>query len=970
MSQVIADTYEIMDELGSGGGGVVYRARHIRLDKLVALKADKREVTTKPEKLRREVDALKNLSHTYIPQVYDFIIEDGTVYTVIDYIEGESLDKPLKRGEQFSQPQVIEWACQLLEALCYLHSRPPHGILHSDIKPANVMLTPQGDIRLIDFNIALALGAEGAVRVGFSQGYASPEHYGVDYSRSGRTTSQNSESPSVMATVLLDENDVPVSSGSAGSAGSATGSRKRTVLLDVRSDIYSLGATLYHLFTGQRPARDAKQVVPITAAAISPAVADIIRKAMAPDPDDRYQTAQEMLTAFEHLHENDARTKRHKRHIKISAVSLAVLFLAGGICTFTGLKQREQLQAAGRVAAETAENALSAVRSAESTYQAGDRLRAMQFALDALALDSPYAAQAQKALTDALGVYDIFDGYKPYLLPELPSEPLKVVLSPEGTRAAVMVSGQLFLLDTQTGERLLSLPTDPSALSDVIFSGENTIFYAGEKGLEAYDIAQGKTLWSGRPATGIALSSDGTAVAAVYKDEQTAAIYDTATGTVRREIDFQGKSQSVAANDGFVDPNDNIFALNQDGTLLAVSFANGALWAFDTQNSENDIEIYDVSDYTQFEGGFSGQYFAFSSTKDNESVLAVLDMQALEQVAALSDTIPIHVQANQSGIYACQGNTITKLDMTAGQEIEIAHTDADITAFDWDGSHTIVATNDGAFSIYDASANLLEKYEGGNRSDFIQIAGDIAISASWDAPNIRILRAENHADTQIFAYDANYAHDEARLNADGTTIMLFRYDGFRIYGINGGMICEMPIPDAAQVYDQQYRKEQGESYLEVIYNSGLIRKYSALDGSLLSEEQGEKPDDTLYEEFETDKYRITSPLHGTPAVYDKASGELVKELEPDAYLTYVTQLKDGSIMTEYISADASADAVRYGILLDADCNVLARLPDLCDITEDNRLIFDDNHGNLRQSRVYSIDELTALAKERLSGITS
>lgn len=164
MANIIASTYEIIEKIGSGGGGIVYLGRHLRLEKLVVLKADKRTISAKPEVLRREVDALKDLSHTYIPQVYDFVEQDGVVYTVMDFIEGESLDKPLKRGQRFPQAQVIGWACQLLEALCYLHSRPPHGILHSDIKPANIMLTPQGDIRLIDFNIALALGEEGLSR--------------------------------------------------------------------------------------------------------------------------------------------------------------------------------------------------------------------------------------------------------------------------------------------------------------------------------------------------------------------------------------------------------------------------------------------------------------------------------------------------------------------------------------------------------------------------------------------------------------------------------------------------------------------------------------------------------------------------------------------------------------------------------------------------------------------------------------
>ena len=77
----------------------------------------------------------------------------------MDYIEGESLDRPLKRGEHFSQPQVIQWAKELLDALEYLHSPthgdPPQGFVHSDIKPANLMRTPDNHIVLIDFNIAL-----------------------------------------------------------------------------------------------------------------------------------------------------------------------------------------------------------------------------------------------------------------------------------------------------------------------------------------------------------------------------------------------------------------------------------------------------------------------------------------------------------------------------------------------------------------------------------------------------------------------------------------------------------------------------------------------------------------------------------------------------------------------------------------------------------------------------------------------
>ena len=186
MASVIAGIYENQDQIGAGGGGIVYMGRHMRLDKKIVLKADRRKLGTKPEILRREVDMLKDLSHTYIPQVYDFVQEDWTIYTVMDFIDGESLDRVLKRGEVPPQTQVIRWACHLLEALDYLHGQPPYGILHGDIKPANIMLRPNGDICLIDYNIALALGENGAVKTGFSRGYASPEHYGIEYADKSR----------------------------------------------------------------------------------------------------------------------------------------------------------------------------------------------------------------------------------------------------------------------------------------------------------------------------------------------------------------------------------------------------------------------------------------------------------------------------------------------------------------------------------------------------------------------------------------------------------------------------------------------------------------------------------------------------------------------------------------------------------------------------------------------------------------
>lgn len=224
---------------------------------------------------------------------------------------------------------------------------------------------------------------------------------------------------------------------------------------------------------------------------------------------------------------------------------------------------------------------------------------------------------------------------------------------------------------------------------------------------------------------------------------------------------------------------------------------------------------------------------------------------------------------------------------------------------------------------------------------------------------MELLRLENHPEAQLATYDPDYSHNEARLSArrrHGDAFPLRRLPRLR-----AGRQCGGGRGDPGRGAGLRPAIPPGEgqeSWLEVIYNDGTVRRYSAADGALLSEEQGAEPDRTLYEEFFTDHLKITSPLHGTPAAYDRETGELVRELESDAYLTYVTQLGD-CVVTEYISAQGQ----RYGLLLDGQCRTLADLPELCDILADGTLVFDDMRGNLRQSRVYSLQELLALAQQ-------
>lgn len=948
MSRKIASIYEIEEEIGSGGGGIVYLGYHTRLNKKVVLKEDKRSLSIGKELLRREVDTLKNLSHTYIPQVYDFVEEDGYIYTVMDYIEGESFDKLLEKGERFAQSQVIEWACQLLEALSYLHQYPPYGILHADIKPANIMLTPQNDVRLIDFNIALALGEEGAVAVGRSFGYASPEHYGMRWSTS--TSSFITDDQSLRSTEIVSESK---SDSKKSDSFSKSSSKKGKKLLDARSDIYSMGATLYHILTGKRPEKNVFEVQAISNAFISQAVIDIIKKAMMPNPEERFQTAEEMLYAFQHLRENDVRTIKYKKIVKRTTIALVSLFLLGTAQVLTGLKLMEQRQSAYTLA-EYSENAL----------QRDDIAEALQYALEALqktesALLGGSIPQAQKALTDALKVYDLSHGFQAEGVIKLPAAPLYLELSPQGKTLCAIYDGNLAVSHITTKQIDITLPVEKSALSQVKYLDENTIVYAGQNGITAYDIEQNKTLWQGEKATAITISADKKTIAAVYKEQNFATIYSAENGTVLQTIDFEGKRQSVMTNDIFANPEDSFIALNQNGEWLAVSFEDGSLWLYSLLGEEN-IELFDnTSNFTHFEGGFSGNYFAFSGTNQEESVFAVIDMLELAQTGGFESEYPFSVKADESGIYVQTENLLVKIDPVTGAQIPLVTTVEKINFFAFCDKNAVIASNSG-ISFFDEQAELMTVIKQADKKELLKMTQDIAVVASLDETDIKVYSLQNHEENTIFYYDADYEHDEARINNTGETAMLFSYSGFRIYDKNGNILADKTIENANEVYDQQYRKNTEECYLEVIYNDGQIRYYSAADGSLLDERKGETVNSTMHEEFFTDKWRIESPLHGTPAAYDKKTDKLVKYLEKDDYLTYVTQVND-YVVTEYITADGR----RYGLLLDEEGETVAYLPQLCDIVGE-QFIFDYHKGELRKTRIYHIKELVELAQQQLN----
>lgn len=270
IGSVLRERYQIVDLVGQGGMGAVYKAEDLRLrGRICAVKEVLPELISGPgmedqahEQFYREASVLARLDHPNLPKVSDFFQQDGREYLVMDFVPGQDLrqlvEEARRRDTFLPEANVLAWAEQLCDALSYLHTQDP-PVLHRDIKPSNIKLTPRGMVKLVDFGLVKLLQPDESRTVTVVQGrgtvaYTPLEQYGGD---TGHT--------------------------------------------DVRSDIYSLGATLYHLLTGQPPA-DAKQrflkpgsLIPPRDInpRISPRTEKAILAAIAQHPDDRPASVEE-----------------------------------------------------------------------------------------------------------------------------------------------------------------------------------------------------------------------------------------------------------------------------------------------------------------------------------------------------------------------------------------------------------------------------------------------------------------------------------------------------------------------------------------------------------------------------------------------------------------------------------------------------------------------------------------------------
>ena len=344
------DTYEIIERIGSGGGGIIFKAYHKRLGKHVALKLIKENVKKYIDK-RLEIDILKTLKHEGLPQVYDLIEDGSDVYTVMEYIEGGTLAEHIQKHGKLLYKNSLDYARELCSAVAYLHKHDPQ-ILHLDIKPQNIMLTSDGKLCLIDFNISSVLG-KNIDTIGVSDGYSPPEQYYakeelksiVNYNNDAYKTSINStyDNNNIESTILESEmtsidDDVCIDK-----TGETVMKKSYQTILDARADVYSIGAVMYYMVTGVKPAKSSETIKPL--AEIDENIPEIYRhiveKAMSRDKSARFASATEMLAAFDNLPRFDRRYRHMRtRHLLAYLLCLAI-FCGSAVCAVYGRRMIE-----------------------------------------------------------------------------------------------------------------------------------------------------------------------------------------------------------------------------------------------------------------------------------------------------------------------------------------------------------------------------------------------------------------------------------------------------------------------------------------------------------------------------------------------------------------------------------------------------------------------------------------------------
>lgn len=291
---IFAEKYLIGQLIGKGGMGSVYLAEDICNHMVYAIKEEIISPSNE-QLLRQEASILLKLNHPLLPKAYQVLEQDGRFYIVMEYVRGETLESLLDRTGIIPEKTARKWFQQVCSVLVYLHGLDV-PVVYRDLKPANIMVQPSGDIKIIDFGIAQEYRKDeknGKKILALTRGYAAPEQYDNRYRD------------------------------------------------DVRTDIYALGVTMHYMLTGKNPNKPPYHFRPVRKlnSELSLAVEFIVGKCLQPNPDKRYSNALELFRELDDIQSLEKRlqSKRRKRFALMAIAGISILCVA--TLVFMGVKR-------------------------------------------------------------------------------------------------------------------------------------------------------------------------------------------------------------------------------------------------------------------------------------------------------------------------------------------------------------------------------------------------------------------------------------------------------------------------------------------------------------------------------------------------------------------------------------------------------------------------------------------------------
>ncbi|UCF59656.1 MAG: protein kinase [Anaerolineaceae bacterium] len=538
---LLDDRYRIEGVLGQGGFGAVYLATDERLELPCAVKENLNISPESERQFRREATLLATLRHPNLPRVTHHFVLAGHQYLVMDFVEGEDLNQRVEREGALPEEDVLRWTEQIGSALKYLHDRDP-PVIHRDVKPANIRITPKGDAILVDFGIAKATAvgqttSRGAR--GVTPGFAPPEQYGL-----GRT--------------------------------------------DPRADVYGLGATLYCLLTGEYPPDSVERLVgreilkppQELQSDLSKNVAEAIVKAMECRREDRFHDVEEFMKAlkdrtFTHypsvedlsvpliaevIEDEPADIGRPSRRYRIFAI-IGILFFASALASVFILSPDliETILSVRNMITGPPQRVVIRVSSTpEITRQIVTVVEgSIKISLTATPSQTPTPSYTPtRTPSPELISVDNAHGWRLYSSWRGGYRNVPLAMSPDGATVAMYVEDGVDIFDLITGETvtsIMNIAVDRDILGLALF--ENSILIKFEDEFLYWDLTNRR--WSGErypiPGRDIVISRDGRYIATRDKYIK---VFSVETGQLLLSFGREDSQQAVA-----ISPDGKYFAI-------------------------------------------------------------------------------------------------------------------------------------------------------------------------------------------------------------------------------------------------------------------------------------------------------------------------------------------------------------------------------------------------------------------------